>query len=58
MACSMFGVLILLTELKSWPIIKTIQKRIDVYFHLLSVPRGKARHSITSQGGLWGGERW
>jgi hypothetical protein len=37
----MFGVLILLTELKSWPIIKTIQKRIDVYFHLLSVPRGK-----------------
>ena len=37
----MFGILIVLTELKSWPIISTFQKRVDVYFHLLSVPRGK-----------------
>ena len=25
-----------MTELKSWPIIRTFQKRVDVYFHLLS----------------------
>jgi len=37
----LFGLLILATELKSWPIIKTFQKRVDVYFHLLSIPRGK-----------------
>ena len=37
----MFGVLILLTELKRYPIIKTFQRRVDIYFHLLSVPRGK-----------------
>jgi hypothetical protein len=37
----LFGVLIVLTELKTFPIIKTFQKRVDVYFHLLSVPRGK-----------------
>lgn len=36
-----FGVLIVITELKSYPIIRTLQRRIDVYFHLLSVPRGK-----------------
>ena len=36
-----FGLLIVMTELKSWPIIKTFQKSVDVYFHLLSVPRGK-----------------
>jgi len=36
-----FGLLIIATELKSWPIISTFQKRVDVYFHLLSVPRGK-----------------
>jgi len=36
-----FGVLIVLTELKNWPIIRTFQKSVDVYFHLLSVPRGK-----------------
>ena len=29
------------TELKSWPIIGAFQKRVDVYFHLLSVPKGK-----------------
>ena len=29
------------TELKSWPIIGAFQKHVDVYFHLLSVPRGK-----------------
>lgn len=29
------------TELKSWPIIGAFQKRVDIYFHLLSVPRGK-----------------
>ena len=39
--CSLFGLLIVVTELKSWPIISTFQKRVDVYFHLLSVPRGK-----------------
>jgi len=37
----LLGVLIILTELKTWPIIKTFQKKVDVYFHLLSVPRGK-----------------
>ena len=37
----LFGLLIVITELKSWPIISTFQKRVDVYFHLLSVPRGK-----------------
>ena len=37
----LFGLLIVLTELKTWPIIKTFQKQVDVYFHLLSVPRGK-----------------
>lgn len=37
----LFGLLVVITELKSWPIIKTFQKRVDVYFHLLSVPRGK-----------------
>lgn len=37
----LFGVLIVLTELKNFPIIKTFQKRVDIYFHLLSVPRGK-----------------
>ena len=37
----LFGVLIVLTELKTFPIIKTFQKRVDVYFHLLSSPRGK-----------------
>ena len=37
----LFGVLIVLTELKTWPIIKTFQRRVDHYFHLLSVPRGK-----------------
>ena len=31
----------MITELKSWPIIRTFQRRVDVYFHLLSVPRGK-----------------
>ena len=36
-----FGLLIVLTELKSWPIIRTFQKTVDVYFHLLSIPRGK-----------------
>ena len=36
-----FGVLIVLTELKSLPIIKTFQRRVDIYFHLLSVPRAK-----------------
>lgn len=30
-----------MTELKSWPIISTFQKRVDIYFHLLSVPKGK-----------------
>ena len=29
------------TELKSWPIIGAFQKHVDVYFHLLSVPKGK-----------------
>lgn len=37
----LFGVLIVLTELKSWPIIRTFQKNVDIYFHLLSIPRGK-----------------
>jgi len=37
----LFGALIIVTELKSWPIISTFQKRIDVYFHLLSSTRGK-----------------
>ena len=37
----MFGILIVLTELKNFPIIKTFQKKVDLYFHLLSVPRGK-----------------
>ena len=37
----LFGLLIVLTELKSWPIIRTFQRRVDIYFHLLSVPRGK-----------------
>ena len=37
----LFGGLIVLTELKSWPIIRTFQKQVDVYFHLLSIPRGK-----------------
>lgn len=37
----LFGLLIVVTELKSWPVIRTFQKRVDVYFHLLSVPRGK-----------------
>ena len=37
----LFGLLIVLTELKTFPIIKTFQKRVDMYFHLLSVPRGK-----------------
>jgi len=36
-----FGILILVTELKSWPIISSFQKRVDIYFHLLSVPKGK-----------------
>ena len=36
-----FGLLIVLTELKNFPIIKTFQKSVDKYFHLLSVPRGK-----------------
>ena len=36
-----FGLLIVCTELKNWPIVRTFQKRVDVYFHLLSVPRGK-----------------
>ena len=36
-----FGILIVITELKSWPIIRTFQRRVDIYFHLLSVPRGK-----------------
>jgi len=36
-----FGILIVLTELKTLPVIRTFQKRVDVYFHLLSVPRGK-----------------
>lgn len=36
-----FGGLIILTELKNFPIIKTFQRKVDVYFHLLSVPRGK-----------------
>jgi hypothetical protein len=36
-----FGILIVLTELKTLPIIRTFQRRIDVYFHLLSSPRGK-----------------
>mmetsp|Transcript_7019 Transcript_7019/g.14382 ORF Transcript_7019/g.14382 Transcript_7019/m.14382 type:complete len:252 (-) Transcript_7019:436-1191(-) len=36
-----FGLLIVLTELKNYPIIRTFQKSVDVYFHLLSVPRGK-----------------
>ena len=31
----------MITELKSWPIIRTFQRRVDIYFHLLSVPRGK-----------------
>tara|TARA_B100000787_G_scaffold134849_1_gene103647 strand:- start:43 stop:483 length:441 start_codon:yes stop_codon:yes gene_type:complete len=38
---SLFGLLIVATELKSWPIIGAFQKRVDLYFHLLSVPRGK-----------------
>ena len=46
---SLFGILILLTELKSWPIIKTFQKRVDIYFHLLSVPKGKV-HSARAVG--------
>jgi len=37
----LFGMLIVATELKSWPIIGAFQKRVDVYFHLLSVPKGK-----------------
>lgn len=37
----MFGVLIVLTELRSWPILRTFHKSVDHYFHLLSVPRGK-----------------
>ena len=36
-----FGILIVLTELKTLPIIRTFQRRIDVYFHLLSSSRGK-----------------
>ena len=37
----LFGILILVTELKSWPIISTFQKKVDVWFHLLSTTRGK-----------------
>jgi hypothetical protein len=37
-----FAALILVSELKHMPIIKTLNKRVDKYFHLLSVPRGKA----------------
>jgi hypothetical protein len=37
----LFGLLIVATELKSWPIIGAFQKHVDVYFHLLSVPKGK-----------------
>ena len=36
-----FGMLIVLTELKNYPVIRTFQKRVDVWFHLLSIPRGK-----------------
>jgi len=38
----LFALLILVTELKQFPVIKTMNKRVDTYFHLLSVPRGKA----------------
>ena len=38
--------LIVVTELKSWPIISTFQKKVDVYFHLLSVPRGKGAEDL------------
>ena len=38
----LFALLILVTELKQFPVIKTLNKRVDTYFHLLSVPRGKA----------------
>jgi hypothetical protein len=38
----LFSLLILVTELKQFPVMKTLNKRVDVYFHLLSVPRGKA----------------
>jgi hypothetical protein len=38
----LFAFLILVTELKQFPVMKTLNKRVDVYFHLLSVPRGKA----------------
>jgi len=37
-----FALLILVAELKALPVFKTVHKRVDVYFHLLSVPRGKA----------------
>jgi hypothetical protein len=37
----LYGALIVLTELKTWPVIRTFQRRVDVYFHLRSVPRGK-----------------
>ena len=40
-ALSLFGILIVATELKSWPIIGGFQKRVDVYFHLLSIGKGK-----------------
>ena len=36
-----FGVLIVLTEMKNYPVFRTLQRRVDVYFHLLSVPRYK-----------------
>lgn len=38
---SLFGFLIVATELKSWPIIGAFQKRVDKYFHLLSIAKGK-----------------
>ena len=41
MPSSLFGFLIVATELKSWPIIGAFQKRVDMYFHLLSQTRGK-----------------
>ena len=40
-ALSLFGFLIVATELKTWPIIGAFQKRVDKYFHLLSVAKGK-----------------
>ena len=37
----LFALLILITELKNWPIITSLNRRVDVYFHLLSIPTGK-----------------